>query len=311
LEGLASQETRPDEIIVVWQDQDKETAITAQRESRRFDLPLKLVHSNCAGIVPAENCGLEHATGEVILLIDDDAIPPAPWIKRHLSHYENPEVAAVGGPAINHFADGKRYPLRQVREIGKLKWYGKFVGNLNDSVLAPPHADTIRVDHLAGGNMSLRRLAFKRFDDHLRDYWQKFEAEVCLQVRSRGFQVLFDFTNPIFHYPVSEHGVWDNTRNGNLQRKIFNGAFNNAFILSKYSRGWTRCVRFLYLFAVGSIPSPGPLKLPFSVWRYGDPARELRVAVGVLRSQWEGWRAGLRSSRQDVEPFAATLIPGP
>jgi len=294
LEGLASQEARPDEVIVAWQDQDTETAITAKREGERLDLPLKLVHSKCVGIVPAENAALDQASGDVILLIDDDAIPPAQWIKRHLRHYKNSEVGAVGGPAINHFEEGKRYPLRQVSEIGKLKWYGKFVGNLNDFILVPARSETIIVDHLAGGNMSLRRRSFERFDDNLRDYWHKFEAEACLQVSLRGFQVLFDLTNPIFHYPASANGIYDNTRNGNLQQKIFNPAFNNAFILSKYSRGWSRWVRFLYLFGVGSIPIPAPLKLPFAAWRYGDPARELRIVTGVLRSQWQGWQAGLR-----------------
>lgn len=62
-------------------------------------------------------------------------------------------------------------------------------------MLLPARSETIRADHLAGGDMSLRRRSFERFDDNFRDYWHKFEQ-----------------------YPASVKGLYDNTRDGNLQQ---------------------------------------------------------------------------------------------
>ena len=59
------------------------------------------------------------------------------------------------------------------------------------------------VDHLVGYNMSLRRAAFDRFEEALRPYWQMFELDACLQVRRRGFRVMFDFGNVVEHHPTN------------------------------------------------------------------------------------------------------------
>jgi glycosyltransferase involved in cell wall biosynthesis len=257
-----------------------------------FEGRLKLIHCPIAGIVPAENAGLKSAKGDIVALIDDDAVAADNWLSNHLRHYDDEAIGAVGGPALNHTPSGDRFPVQRVKRIGKLAWYGKFVGNLNDSVLEHENGAIAQVDGLAGNNMSLRRVAFEQFEENMRDYWQLFELEVCLQVRMRGFKVIFDFCNPVLHYPVSRNKVYDGTREGNLTQKFFNSAYNHAFILSKYTKGALRVVRLFYLLTISSVPFPGPIKYPLTVWRYGHPAREFRIMVGTLKAHLKGWQDG-------------------
>lgn len=292
LEGIAKQTVQAEEVIVVWQNNDQATPDLCKHFSSMLEGRLKLIHSPIAGIVPAENEGLKSANGEIIAFIDDDAVAPNDWLAKHLRHYADKAIGAVGGPALNHTPSGERFPMRQVKTIGKLTWYGKLIGNLNDSDIENGNQRVVQVDALAGNNMSLRRIAFERFENHMRDYWQLFELEACQQAQRRGFKILFDLDNPVLHYPASQNKVYDGTREGNLTQKYYNSAYNHAYILSKYTSGVLRAVRLLYLVTISSVPFPGPFKYPAAVWRYGNPAREFRIMIATLKAHLKGWKDG-------------------
>src|SRR3954470_22455136 len=124
LASLAAQQVLPGEVIVVWQADDVPTREAAERCRAALPCPLRVLHGPEAGVVPAENRALEAATGQVILLIDDDAIAPSDWVARHLAHYADPTVGAVGGPADNVHPDGAPFPKRAVEPLGRLTWFG-------------------------------------------------------------------------------------------------------------------------------------------------------------------------------------------
>lgn len=302
LRALAGQTVPPDEVIVVWQGDDTATRDHAEALGRALALPLHLVHITEPGIVPAENAALDQATGEVILLIDDDAVAPIDWVARHLAHYADATVGAVGGPAVNRDAQGNRFPVRAVEPIGTITWFGRFIGNMYDQPddwRARPARDVM---HLVGYNMSLRRSAFDRFEPALKRYWQLFEADACLQVRARGYRVRFDPAIVVDHGAgVGSASAYAPDRTGDLAVRVANAAYNLGFVLGKHSPAALRWVRWLYLMGVGTTWMPGPLLLPLSMVRYGHPLRELAVARMAWANKRVGWRAG-RRARCEHEP---------
>lgn len=298
LQSLAAQTTKPDEVIVAWQGDDTETLRIGSSMRERMPFSLRFAHCQSAGIVPAENAALEASSGEIILLIDDDAIAPPRWIARHLVHYEDPKVGAVGGPYENFDADGVAFPKRENEPLGKLAWYGKAVGNMYDHVTSWEKRTPAEVDHLVGNNMSVRRAAFQRMEPGLRPYWQAFEMELCLQVKGRGYKVLFDFQNKVRHYPTS--GAYSPGRSGDLQIKIYNGAYNHAFVLGKHSPWYLRPIRLAYLLLVGSVGAPGIVALVPAASRFGHPERELKILFKTWKSNVSGWRAGSRRRAESV-----------
>ena len=307
LAGLSRQSVLPTEVIVVWQADDEQTRHAAERAPIRALCRLVLLHSPEPGVVAAENLALDHATGDIVFLIDDDAVPPPQWIERHLLHYEDGTVGAVGGPADDFYADGTPFPKRAIEPVGKLTWYGTMLGNMFDHVPEWRDRRPLEVDHLVGYNLSLRRSAFGHFESSLRPYWQSFEPDACLQVRRNGFRVLFDFGNVVEHHPMNTAYV--GTRTGDLNIKIFNAAYNHAFVLAKHSRWHLRAVRLAYLLAIGSVGKPGLAAFLVAVKRYGGWQNELSILWRSMRSHLEGWRDGSRQRARvgdEAVPTSAT-----
>jgi GT2 family glycosyltransferase len=303
LGALARQTVAPGEILVVWQSDDTPTRDKAEELGRALGLPLRAVHAPEAGVVSAENAALEQAAGEIILLLDDDAVAPPDWLARHLAHYDDPTVGAVGGPAVNYDAERKPFPIRAAEPIGTINWYGRIIGNMHDQPaewrIRPPRD----VMHLVGYNMSLRRAAFDRFEAALRRYWQLFEADACLQVRARGYRVRFDPGIVIDHCAgLLTAAAYVPDRQSDLETRVANAAYNIAFVLSKHTPAPLRWIRWLYLLGVGTTWVPGPLLLPLSIRRYGHPARELGVVRMTWASKQAGWRDGRR--RRAGKPLA-------
>ena len=290
LQWLAFQSVMPDEVIVVWQGEDADTRDAAYSLRSVLSNRLRLVHSSRIGIVPAENAALEVASGDIILLLDDDAIPPQDWLKCHLSHYDDPLIGAVGGPADNFRPDGIEFPRRHNRPVGCLTWFGKIVGNMYDQDRSWRSLPSTEVDHLVGYNLSFRRCALDRFEDGLKPYWQLFELDACLQAKARGYRILFDFSNVVRHFPTNT--VYAGGRDGDLNTKVYHAAFNHAFVLAKHSPLLLRAIRLLYLLAFGSVAAPGLIGFALALWRYGRPARELSILWTTWYFHVSGWRAG-------------------
>ena len=297
LDGLARQTVAPGEVLVVWQGDDTPTRDLAARAAVGLPFPVRVLHLEEPGIVPAENLALEAASGALILLIDHDAVAPPDWVERHSAYYQaDPTVGAVGGPAINDDG-GRPLPVNNRTPIGRITWLGRFVGNMHDQPDAWRSRPAFEADHLVGYNMSLRRCAFDRFEAGLKRYWQMFEAEACLQVRAQGFRVLFDPGIVVAHHLTPRASVYEGGRGGDLELKVGNASYNTAFILSKHTRGPRRWARWAFLTMVGTTQAPGPLLLPRAVLRHGGLTREIAVARLALRRRLDGWRDGRRARR--------------
>src|SRR5437588_4565496 len=123
LARLNQQSVLPDDVIVVWQEDDLETRDAARNFCGRVQYSLIVLHSAARGIVPAENVALDNASGEILLLLDDDTSPHSQWIARHLAHYAAPGIGAVGAPVRNHNPDGSLYPIRRPAQLGRFRFY--------------------------------------------------------------------------------------------------------------------------------------------------------------------------------------------
>jgi glycosyltransferase involved in cell wall biosynthesis len=282
LQSLCAQTDVPEEVFVIWQGEDVPTRDTARALAGRAPFPLRVLHRPEPGVVGAENAGLDAAQGDLILLIDDDAVAPPDWVARHRSHYDDPSVGAVGGPADNFNPDGSSYPRRKAEPVGRLTWYGRVLGNMYDQPTDWRSRPPRTVDHLVGYNLSLRSFAFDRFEEGLRRYWQLFELDACLQVKARGFRVVFDFANIVEHHPTNT--AYTGGRDGDLTVKIDNAVYNQAFILAKVSPAWLGPLRLLYLLLVGSTDRPGVIGFLSALRRYGRPLRELAILWRCCRA---------------------------
>lgn len=300
--SLCVQTLLPTEIIVCWQNNDLESCqMLKQLQAEPLPCPLVVVHLPENGIVPAENAALQASSGELILLIDDDAIAPVDWIHRIVRFYaSHPNCGAFGGPADCWTATGERLPINPKKPVAGLSWIGRLTTNLHDQ---PPEWRALppeKVDHLVGYNMSLRRSAFDRFEDRLKPYWQLFELDACLTASSRGFEIWFDPGLLVEHRVGYTTGAYAPGRDGDWSIRFANSSYNQAYVISKHSKPfWKRNFRWLYLMALGTGNTPGPMLLPITILRNGQPFREIRLMITCLKSKHNGWRMGRNASTPD------------
>jgi glycosyltransferase involved in cell wall biosynthesis len=105
------------------------------------------------GLSRARNTGVSRSTGEIVLFLDDDAVPQPGWVEQHLSPYRNDaagDVAAVGGRIELLFEVEARPAWLSSRFDAMLGAYdlGDEERPYDDGLSTPP-----------GGNMSFRRAA--------------------------------------------------------------------------------------------------------------------------------------------------------
>lgn len=148
LEHLSRLRTSPLEVIVVDASPDDETRDVV----REYDGVRYLRNELGARRTPeSRGIGLDHARGDVVAFVDDDAFVAEDWLDEILAQYTDPEVAGVGGRILNGTSGEEHEGLDR---IGRLLPDGQLTG----SFTADP-GRAVTVDHLLGANMSFRRKA--------------------------------------------------------------------------------------------------------------------------------------------------------
>lgn len=110
--GVVSGEFRDFEIIVVDQSRDARTR-SAIQEHFGSDARVRYFHSDVSGAARARNLGSEHARGEFLAFIDDDAIPEKGWLSAYAEAFREitPTPGMIGGR------------LSPIWEVGCPPWY--------------------------------------------------------------------------------------------------------------------------------------------------------------------------------------------
>ncbi|WP_158537098.1 glycosyltransferase family 2 protein [Humitalea rosea] len=146
---------------------------------------LRVVPCPEASVGRARNIGVAAAAGEVIVFLDDDAVPRgADWLALHAGAYVAPEVAAVGGHVWDAVADQMQWRLCVCSRDG-----------LPDTDAAGPAeryqgrgADPFI--YLAGCNMSLRRSAIQQvggFNEALPANYD--DVDICRRLIDAGLRI--------------------------------------------------------------------------------------------------------------------------
>lgn len=97
LEAVLIQSYADFEVVVV-DNNSSDTTAAIVRSYAEKDQRIRLVPCPQQGLLHARNCGLAAATGDIIVQLDADNIPPTQWLANAERHLRDPSIIAVVGP---------------------------------------------------------------------------------------------------------------------------------------------------------------------------------------------------------------------
>lgn len=284
--AVLEMEKQPIEILVVCRPDDDPVTYQWLIEASREIQGLKVLTISIPGQVQAMNAAIPVARGDIVAILDDDALPRKDWLTQILKCYKDSRVGAVGGRDVVH-QYGKICDTPQAQEAGVRTFWGTIKGN-HHLVIGTARS----VDVIKGCNLTFRRSAVAglKFDDRLlgkgaqvgNDSW----FSLCVKVL--GFDVILNPQAIVDHYPAERA---DGAREVLSKEKCFEQAVNNVALTVANMR-FSQKVRFIIFSAlVGFRYCPGLYYLSVSFIK-----RPLLVPV-LISGGWSGFIGGMRLAR--------------
>ncbi len=136
---------------------------------------------------------LEHARGEILAFLDDDAYPVTDWLTSAVRNFSRPEVAAVGGPAVTPPSDDLH---RQASGEIYSSWL--VGGSYNYRYIQGMYRE---VEDYPTCNLLVRKTVFAQVGGFDTQYWPGEDTVFCLKiVRDLGLKIAYEPDAIVYHH---------------------------------------------------------------------------------------------------------------
>jgi len=297
LGGLRAQTSRASEVLVALREDDAQSPMIVAEATQ--DLPeARPVMTPRPGVVAAMQAGLDASQGDIVAIIDDDAVPRPDWLDRIVRALaERSDAAGVGGKDVTHV--GGQTIAGEAHRVGVVQWFGRHIGNHHIGV-GPPRC----VDVLKGVNCAYRGRLLKSmgFDHRLRGQGAQVHWEMCLglALRKAGWKLIYDPAIIVDHYPAQRYDA--DQREGFSYEARFDEAHNETLALLAYLPPAARGVFCAWSVLIGTRATPGLVQWARFALR-GNPVigRRLRATLAGRLAGRRTWRT-TRASRNEPPP---------
>jgi GT2 family glycosyltransferase len=154
---------------------------------------VQVIPTGSIGPGAKRDAALAHATGEVVAFLDDDTFPARDWLKNAVKYFDDPSVAAIGGPAVTPASDG----LRQ-QASGAV--YTSLLGGGNYAYRYIPK-DSKQVDDYPTCNLLVRRQVTEQVGGFDTNFWPGEDTKLCLEITRRlGMKIIYAPDVVVYHH---------------------------------------------------------------------------------------------------------------
>jgi glycosyltransferase involved in cell wall biosynthesis len=190
LAALARQTLAADEyeVVVVLDGPDAE--VEAMLDALLPPFALRWFVQPHRGDTSARNLGLRQAQGEILVYLDDDAIPEPGLLAAHLDRHRDPDLVVIG--AVN------LHPQSPQLLVGEAVDYSpKHFARCSQPGYVPDYRD------LSAANFSVRKrhiTAVGGFDEGFQGYGGPNDRELALRLTGQGLRLVFESRAFAGHY---------------------------------------------------------------------------------------------------------------
>jgi hypothetical protein len=133
------------------------------------------------------NMAAAAAGGDILYFLDDDSIVPPALLGKAAGHYDDPSVAAVGGPSLTPETDP---PLRQAFGLALSSRFGS--GSVCNRYRQKGSVRETGDSELILCNLSMRREVFESFGGFDERLYPNEENELMVRIGKSGLRLLHD-----------------------------------------------------------------------------------------------------------------------
>ncbi|MBI1910801.1 MAG: glycosyltransferase [Deltaproteobacteria bacterium] len=147
-------------------------------------------------IGPAEkrDLALKYAKGEIFAFLDDDAYPRKDWLSSAVRHFEDKEVAGVGGPAVT-----PRHDSAWQRASGGV--FSSWLASGGYEYRYVPRENVTEVDDYPTVNLLVRRDIFEQVGGFDTNYWPGEDTKLCLDITKKlGKKIKYEPDALVYHH---------------------------------------------------------------------------------------------------------------
>lgn len=191
---LLAQQTRPDEIILVDQTPQVDSATEGILRAWQDQGLIQWIRQPEANASKARNAGAVAASGEILLFLDDDIQIPPNFIEAHANNYHLPKVVAVAGQVLETERSVTMKPPYRPDDP-ELGWI-RFPKN---------YAERCQTVWMASGNFSIRRDVYFEVGGMDENYERgafREESDFAMRFLQKGYRFQFDPQASIVHLGI-------------------------------------------------------------------------------------------------------------
>lgn len=153
----------------------------------------KIIASGEVGPADKRDMAMQYAGGEILAFIDDDAYPRSDWLKNAVKYFDNPEIGAVGGPAVTALND-------DIWQQASGKVYESFLCSGGYTYRYLPRHER-EVDDLPSVNLIVRRDVFEQIGGYDSNYYPGEDTKLCLDIIEKtGKKIIYSPDILVYHH---------------------------------------------------------------------------------------------------------------
>ena len=232
----------PDLEIIILPDAVLDSSIVGDTLRSRVSPAIVVIPTGPVNPAAKRDIGLKYAKGEIIAFIDDDAYPVKDWLKFAIESFSDPQVAAVGGPAITPLDDS----LGQ-QASGKI--YSSLMVSGNFVYRYIPKAKR-EVDDLPSCNFIVRKNMMDELGGFNTSFWPGEDTKLCLDIAHKlNKKIIYDPNVLVYHHRRTVFKAH--------LKQIANYALHRGYFVKKFPETSFKLSYFIpSIFVVGLILGP-------------------------------------------------------
>jgi cellulose synthase/poly-beta-1,6-N-acetylglucosamine synthase-like glycosyltransferase len=154
---------------------------------------VKIIPTGCVNPARKRDEALKYAKGDLLAFIDDDAYPVKTWLQHAVEDFNDPQVAAVAGPAITPESDNP------MQKASGLVYQSSLVSGKYIYRYLPKKRR--EVDDYPSCNFLVRKSVMQKLGGFNTNFWPGEDTKLCLDITKRLKQkIVYDPRVLVYHH---------------------------------------------------------------------------------------------------------------